>query len=156
MEQPVISDPDQAKLALKKTFKKIVALSLLISPLVHIYLSARDMLVIFPQISFIGDPKAADQLYLELLKKAVTISFGLFIDTFYGFALLVKPIAATKTIHIILGIILFIISNFIFRLTAIDQLLQHLEFLPLTWSTSPNKKPAAKPPFVPLISSEDS
>jgi hypothetical protein len=130
--QPTISTPDQTKLKLKKTIKKIVALSLIISPLVHIYLSAKDVLFILPQISFVGDPQTINQLYTELLKKAITISVNLFLNTIYGFTLLVKPLPATKTIHIVLGIILFIVSNFVFRLAAIDQLLQQLEFLPLT------------------------
>jgi hypothetical protein len=41
-------------------------------------------------------------------------------------------------------------------LAAIDQLLQQLEFLPLTWNTKPNKKPANKPPSASLTSSVDS
>lgn len=130
--QPTISNPDQAKLKLKKTIKKIVALSLIISPLFHIYSSVKDILFVFPQISFVGDPQTINQLYTELLKKAITISASLFFNTIYGFSLLFKPIPATKTIHIVLGIILFIVSNFVFRSAAIDQLLNNLQFLPLT------------------------
>jgi len=157
MDQPLISETDQKKLKLKKAFKKIIALSLIISPLIHTYLSIKDILFVLPKISFVSDPQASNQLYTELLKKAITLSFNLIFNTLYGFSLLIKPMPATKTIHLVLGIILFIISNVIFRLAAIDQLLNQLPFLPLTWSLKPNKKPAiAKPVIELLISSEDS
>ena len=157
MDQPLISETDQKKLKLKKAFKKIIALSLIISPLIHTYLSIKDILFVLPKISFVSDPQASNQLYTELLKKAITLSFNLIFNTLYGFSLLIKPMPATKTIHLVLGIILFIISNVIFRLAAIDQLLNQLPFLPLTWSLRPDKKPlTVKPTTGPLISSEDS
>jgi len=132
MDQPLISETDQKKLKLKKAFKKIIAVSLIISPLIHTYLSIKDILFVLPKISFVSDPQASNQLYTELLKKAITLSFNLIFNTLYGFSLLIKPMPATKTIHLVLGIILFIISNVIFRLAAIDQLLNQLPFLPLT------------------------
>jgi len=133
MEQPsLVSEADQKKLKLKKTLKKIIALSLIISPLIHTYLSIKDVFFVLPKISFVGDPQASNQLYAELLKKATTISLNLILNSLYGFSLLVKPIPATKAIHLILGVVLFIISNFVFQLTAIDQLFNQLPFLPLT------------------------
>ena len=132
-QQPsLISEADQKKLKAKKAFKKIIALSLIISPLIHTYLSIKDILFVLPKISFVDDPQTSNQLYTDLLKKAATISLNLIFNTLYGFSLLIKPILATTTIHLIIGVILFIISNFLFRLTAIDKLFQQLPFLPLT------------------------
>ena len=157
-QQPsLISQADQRKLQTKKAFKRIIALSLIISPLIHTYLSIKDILFVLPKISFVGDPQTSNQLYAELLKKAVTISFNLIFNTIYGFSLLIKPILSTTAIHLIIGVILFIISNFLFQLTAIDKLFQQLPFLPLTWSLLLDKKPLiAKPVIELLISSEDS
>ena len=111
--------------------KKIVALALILTPLYHIYDAARDMLIVFPQISFVGNPTHAQTLYVSLIKKAIVISFSLFFDSFYGFVLLVKPKAATKFIHIIFGVFIFILSQIVFRLAAIDQILSQIQFFPL-------------------------
>jgi len=119
-------------LKLIKISKKIVALSLIGSSFYHIYISINEVLFIFPQISFVGNTQAANDLYVELIKKAIILSFGLITQGFYGVSLLIKANVNTKIIHIILGIVLFIISNVILRLTAINQLLEGLQFLPIT------------------------
>jgi len=111
--------------------KKIVAIALIITPIYHIYDAVRDMLVVFPQISFVGNLTQSQALYVSLIKKAVIISFGLFFDSFYGFILLVKPKASTKLIHILFGVFLFILSQIVFRLAAIDQILSQIQFYPL-------------------------
>ena len=112
--------------------KKIVALSLIIFPLYHIYQSTIDLIFVFPKLSIIGDKQTVENIYIDLIKKAILISTGLFFDTFYGIRLLAKPGGATKIIHIVFGVILFIVSNFLFKLAAIDQVLSHIQFLPLT------------------------
>lgn len=124
--------PNLKILKLIKISKKIVALSLIGSSFYHIYISINEVLFIFPQISFVGDTQAANDLYVELIKKAIILSFGLITQGFYGVSLLIKANVNTKIIHIILGIVLFIISNVILRLTAINQLLEGLQFLPIT------------------------
>jgi len=115
-----------------KIAKKIVALSLIASSLYHVYIAVNEILFVFPQISFIGDANTANDLYIELVKKAIILTFGLFTEGFYGVSLLVKANVNTKIIHIVLGILLFIISNVIFKLAAINQLLEGLQFLPIT------------------------
>ena len=130
LPETAILTPEQLKV--KKTVKKIVALALLITPIFHIVLTAREILVVFPQISFVGNAQTANQIYLDLLKKGITISLSLIIDTFYGFSLFLKPIPATKTIHIVLGVILFLISNVLFHFSGIDKILSHIQFLPVT------------------------
>ncbi|MFC1627473.1 hypothetical protein ACFL18_02900 [Patescibacteria group bacterium] len=115
-----------------KFLKKAVALSLIGLSLFHIYQSIKDILFVLPQIEFVTNPETSKNLYVSLIKKAILISTSLFIDTFYGFALLVKPTGATRTIHIVLGIILFILSNIIFQISAIDQILANIDLFPLT------------------------
>ena len=124
--------PNLKLLKLIKISKKVVALSLIGSSFYHIYISINEVFFIFPQISFVGDTQAANDLYIELIKKAIILSFGLITQGFYGVSLLIKTNVNTKIIHIILGIILFIISNVILRLTAINQLSEGLQFLPVT------------------------
>lgn len=106
--------------------KKTISLSLIILTLIQTYISIKDVIFVFPQISFFGDLATAQSLYLALLKKALVISLGLFINFFYGMALFIKPIAATKHIHLIIGIIIFIFSWIIFHTSAIDSLLTNL------------------------------
>ena len=124
--------PNFKVLKLIKISKKIVAFSLIGSSFYHIYISINEVLFVFPQISFVGDTQAANDLYIELIKKAIILSFGLITQGFYGVTLLIKANVNTKIIHIVLGVILFIISNIILRLTAINQLLEGLQFLPIT------------------------
>ena len=112
--------------------KKIVAVSLIFFSLYHVSEAAREILFVLPKISFVGSKSQVDALYVELVKKAIIISSSLFFDSFYGFALLVKPGGATKIIHIVFGVLLFFISNFLFNLASIDQLLKNIQFLPLT------------------------
>jgi len=114
------------------SLKKIVALLLLIYPLFLIYQSVQDILFVLPQLQFLSTGPQHQNLYLELVKKAILISISLFFDTFYGFTLLLKPSGATKIIHIIMGVILFIFSHLLFRLAAIDLIISQLEFLPIT------------------------
>lgn len=114
---------------LLKLSKKIIALSLITSSLVKIYLSLNDILFIYPKLNLIAN---GDQIFVELIKKAIYISTSLFIDTFYGFALLVKPIARTKHIHLIIGALLLIFSFLFFRLHTFDNLIKNWLFFPIT------------------------
>lgn len=136
-DSPQSLDPDQdlpnpTKIKVLSIAKKIVAIGLILFSLYHIYEAAKELLFVLPKISFIGNQKQVEALYVELIKKAIILSTGLFFDSFYGFALLVKPGAATKIIHIVFGVILFFISNFLFNLASIDQLLKNTQFFPLT------------------------
>jgi len=112
--------------------KKAVALSLILFSLYGLYVSIKEILFVLPQISFMGDLIDAEKLYIALLKKAIIVSSHLFIDSIYGFSLLIKPMAATKNIHIILGIVILIISFTLFKTTAIDSVLNQLPILPIT------------------------
>lgn len=114
---------------LLKLLKKTIALSLIASSLVKTYLSLNDVLFIYPKLSLISN---GDQVFVELIKKAIYISTSLFIDTLYGFALLVKPIARTKQVHIYLGIFLLLFSLLFFRLHAFDNIIKNWLFFPLS------------------------
>lgn len=109
--------------------KKAVALGLIISSLIKISFSISDTLFIYPKLILAPNP---DYLYLELIKKAIILSTALFINSAYGFSLLIKPIQNTKFIHIILGLALFIFSFTFYKLTAFDQLLNGLLFSPIS------------------------
>jgi len=125
---------------LRYTVKKTVALALIITPLFHTYLAIKDIIFILPKISFIGSFASTQTIYQAMLKKAIVISASLLIESFYGFSLLIKPLSATRYIHIILGILLFIISVFVFRISSISHLFPQLPLIPLTWNTRQNKK----------------
>lgn len=111
--------------------KKIVAVVLIIVPFYNVYNAIRDILVVFPQLSQTNHLYQDQSLYISLIKKAIIISSSLFIDSFYGFVLLVKPKASTKLIHIIFGLLILILSQVIFRLNAIDQILSQIHIFPL-------------------------
>jgi len=106
--------------------KKTISLSLIILTLIQTYITVKEIIFVFPQISFFGDLATAQSLYFTLLKKALVISLGLFIDFFYGMTLFIKPIATTKLIHIIIGIFIFIFSFITFHTSTIDLLLKNL------------------------------
>jgi len=112
--------------------KKVVALGLIFFSLYGVYIAVKEIIFVLPQISFMGNLINAQKLYMDLLKKAIIISSHLFLDSFYGFSLLIKPMAATKIIHIVLGAIIFIISVILFKTTAIDSVLNQLPVLPIT------------------------
>ena len=133
-------------MSIKFISKKIVALSLIISPMVQTYISLNQVLFVLPKISFVGDPVFARSIYNQLLQKAVVISLGLFANSFYGFSLLIKPLASTKYIHILLGIAIFVLSTIVFRISAINQIINQLHFLPIVWNIKLNRKPIIKPP----------
>ena len=124
----------------KHFIKKIVALSLVISPLIQTYLSLNQLLFVLPKISFVGDPVLAQSLYIQLSKQAIIISLTLFTSSIYGFSLLLRPVATTKYFNIGLGIILFILSVIISRTSAINLILNKFPFVPITWSTKVKKK----------------
>lgn len=113
----------------KTLIKKTVALSLIISSLIKTYISITDIVFIYPKLILIEN---SNHLYIELLKKAIFISSSLFVESIYGFALLVKPMAITKRIHIFFGIALFIFSILFFKLQAFDSLIQKWLFFPIT------------------------
>jgi len=117
------------KLITNLFIKKTVALSLILSSLTKTYLSVSDILFIYPKLILVENP---NNLYVELLKKAIFISSSLFIESIYGFALLVKPMVATKRIHIIFGVFLFILSILFFKLQALDSLIENWLFFPIT------------------------
>jgi len=112
--------------------KKAVALSLIFFSLYGVYFSVKEILFVIPQISFIGNLINAEKLYMDLLKKAIIVSSHLFLDSIYGFSLLIKPMATTKIIHIAVGALIFIISFILFKTTAIDSILHQLPVLPIT------------------------
>lgn len=112
--------------------KKTVALALIITPLIHTCLAVKDILFLLPKISFVGDPASAQALYQSMLKKAIIISSGLLVDSVVGFSLLIKPMADTKLIHIVLGILVFIFSIFVFKASSFNQLFLQLPLTPLT------------------------
>jgi len=109
--------------------KKTVALSLIASSLYKTYLALNDILFIYPKLSFLENP---DQIYLELIKKAIYLSMSLTIDSVYGFSLLIKPLEKTKQYHVYFGIILFIFSILFFRLHTLDTLIKNWLLLPIS------------------------
>ena len=117
------------KIIPKLIIKKIIALSLIITSLISIYTSVSSLLLIYPKLILISNP---NQFYLELLKKGIIISSSLFIESIYGFSLLIKPAEKTNLIHIILGITLFIFSIFIKKFSTFDPLIKNLLFPPIT------------------------
>ncbi|MEA3355057.1 MAG: hypothetical protein U9Q63_01055 [Patescibacteria group bacterium] len=116
-------------MTIKFILKKTVALSLITSSLVKTYLSILDILFIYPKLILVQN---SNQLYLELFKKAIIISSGLFIESIYGFSLLIKPKETTKFIHILFGIVLFMFSILFYKLSTFDQLIQNWLFSPIT------------------------
>ena len=110
--------------------KKLVALSLIISSIIRTYLSLTDILFIYPKLILVQNP---NELYIELFKKGIIVSSSLLIDSIYGFSLLVKPIKATRLIHIIFGIILFVFSTLFYQLSTFDTIVQQWLFFPITW-----------------------
>ena len=112
--------------------KKVVALGLIFFSLYGVYIAVKEIIFVLPQISFMGSLVNAEKLYMDLLKKAIIISSHLFLDSLYGFSLLIKPLATTKTVHVILGIVIFTISIILFKTTAIDSVLHQLPILPIT------------------------
>ncbi|MBU1084972.1 hypothetical protein KKB06_01335 [Patescibacteria group bacterium] len=113
----------------KLIIKKTVALGLISSSLVRTYLSITDVIFIYPKLILLQNP---NDLYLELFKKAIVISSSLFIESIYGFALLIKPTETTKLTHIIFGIALFIFSILLYRLSTLDQIFQNWLFFSIT------------------------
>jgi|GEM_PF-5381899 hypothetical protein len=111
--------------------KKIVAIALILVPIYNIYDAVRDMLIVFPQLAMNEHLSQDQTLYVSLLKKAIVISSSLVFDSFYGFVLLVKPKASTKLIHVLLGLLILIVSQVIFRLNAIDKILSQIHLFPL-------------------------
>jgi len=112
--------------------KKVVALGLIFFSLYGVYNAVKEIIFVLPQISFMGSLINAEKLYMDLLKKAIIISSHLFVDSLYGFSLLIKPLATTKIIHIALGALILIISFILFKTTAIDSVLYQLPILPIT------------------------
>ncbi len=108
--------------------KKVIALTLILNALYSLSIAIKDIFNIQGQLEFFN-PSATEVLKQKLFKKAIIISSSLFIDTFYGFSLLIKPTHVTKVIHVILGILLLILSKVIFNLTAVDQLLNEVSIL---------------------------
>lgn len=119
-------------MTLKFFLKKIVSLALIIVSVWQIITSSQDILFILPKISFLNPLTTTQNLYLNLIKKAIIISTGLLVDSFYGFALFIKPMAATKNLHLVFGILILIFSLFLFHSAAIDQILLHFPLLPFT------------------------
>jgi hypothetical protein len=112
--------------------KKIVAFLLIASLVFNTLDSLRDIISVLPKIAYMGSPTTAQKLYLDLFKRAVIISSGLFIDGLYGFSLLIKPAAATKYIHIFFGVLIFLASTFLFRTLNLNLIIQNLPLFPLT------------------------
>lgn len=117
---------------LKLISKKTVALLLITAPLVQTVYAFREIFVILPSISLISQNISTQPIYAQLIKKAVIISTSLFVDSLYGFTLLVKPLAATRFFHIILGVVVLITSLVIFKTTALNQVITDLYYLPIT------------------------
>ncbi|AKM79193.1 MAG: hypothetical protein UX85_C0003G0010 [Candidatus Beckwithbacteria bacterium GW2011_GWB1_47_15] len=117
---------------LKFAAKKLIAVSLIVSPLVQIYLSFRDILFVLPKIQTLVSPANTQVIYIDLFNKAIIISTGLFIDSFYGFSLLLKPLEATRYLHLVFGVLLLAASILIYRSTVLTDVLSHLYYLPLT------------------------
>jgi hypothetical protein len=119
-------------MSIKFIAKKVVALTLIINAMILLVSSIQETFWILSSIQSIDNSSVALQLHQELFKKAIILSSSLLIDSFYGFSLLIKPANATKIIHIILGIAIFVASKFVFQLTAVDQLLNDVRTLLLT------------------------
>lgn len=119
-------------MSVKFIAKKAVALTLIVNALFTLVDAVQETFSILSSIQSISNSAVAAQLHQQLFKKAVILSSSLLIDSFYGFSLLIKPANATKIIHIILGIAIFIASKFVFQLTAVDQLLNDVRTLLLT------------------------
>lgn len=126
-------EPKLSKAKILYLTKKIVALTLIFNALYVLAASVKDIFVIQNQLKFFNQATAS-ALQQSLFKKAFIISSSLFIDTLYGFSLLVKPANTTKIIHIILGILIFILSKFILNLTAVDQILKDFSLLFLSFN----------------------
>lgn len=133
-EQPQITSIEETGFQ-KKPYKyyltKLIAIFLVLSPLYQTYAAFNDITKILPTFQFI-DPQTANSLKTILIKKAIIISTGLFIDSFYGFTLLIKPFNTIKTIHIVLGIIVGITSQILYHTAALDQVINQINFLPIT------------------------
>lgn len=122
-QEPKIS---QAKILF--ILKKAIALTLIINALIVMVLSTKEIFT-FTKYLEIADVLNLKQLQNQIFKKAIIISSSLFIDSLYGFSLLIKPSHKTKIFHVILGIVIFIVSKIIFRLNAVDQLLENARIL---------------------------
>ena len=121
-------EPSYSKTKILFVVKKVVALTLIINAFIVMILAIKDIFTLTKYLE-IADVLSLNQLQLEVFKKAVIISSSLFIDSLYGFSLLIKPSHKTKLIHVILGIIIFMISKVIFKLHAIDQILENTRIM---------------------------
>ena len=128
---PDIIITDQQIIKFKHTSARILAIGLILNSLYNVIISFQDITKLIPNLQFIN-PTSVKTIEQNLIKKAVIISLGLFTDSLYGFSLLIKPSHTIKIIHLIVGILIFIISIFIFKSAAFDQLINQLHFLPIT------------------------
>ena len=116
----------------KILLKKIVGLALIITPMIQTYAAAKDIFMVLPTISFMGNLSSAQTIYYDLIRKALAISTGLVLDSVYGFSLLLRPAPTTRYIHIVFGIFLFFGSIYLFYFADIGRIVQQIDFLPIS------------------------
>ncbi|MBU2051722.1 hypothetical protein KKH13_00770, partial [Patescibacteria group bacterium] len=99
---------------IRKSAQRFLALSLIATSVYQTIAAYHYLNRILPLLQTVNTSQLAD-LKTSLIKQAVVVSSGLFIDSFYGFALLIKPSHTVSVVHFILGVLLFIFSNLLFQ-----------------------------------------
>jgi len=111
------------KIKLKQLFNKTIFALIIIQGIRGLYITTRNILVVYPKISLYYQHLNFDpSVYNQILRDAVLISISSFIEVAFGLSMTIKKSTSIKAIHIVLGIIILLVSLYLKREGALPDL----------------------------------
>jgi hypothetical protein len=111
------------KIKFKKLFNKTIFILIIIQGLYGLYITTRNILVVYPKLSLYYQQLNFDpSVYHQLLQEAVLLSVSSFIEVAFGLTMAIKKSSSVKTIHTIIAIIVLLVSLYLKREGAIPDL----------------------------------
>ena len=120
------------KIKLKQLFNKTIFIFIIIQGIRGLYITTRNILVVYPKISLYYQHLNFDpSVYSQILRDAVLLSISSFIEVAFGLSMTIKKSTSIKAIHIVIGIIILLVSLYLKREGALPDLeaIEKLAFL---------------------------
>lgn len=103
-------------MGLKKILARLVSILLIVLGLFNTLLSVQAIFFIYPKLRI--DIRTPIDIQAGLVEKALVLYLTMVVDGTYGLVLLLKPAEKIKTIHIVIGFLIFVASIFFVSKTS--------------------------------------
>ena len=120
------------KIKLKQLFNKTIFVLIIIQGIRGLYITSRNILVVYPKLSLYYQQLNFDpSVYNQLLRDAILLSISSFVEVAFGLTMTIKKSSSVRTIHTVIGIIILLISLYLKREGALPDLdaIEKLAFL---------------------------